>query len=292
MPPKSPKPLNPKLKLMFHLSISAVISLTTGCQPSISNPQQFQSHFERSPHKKLTSTTEIIPQSIPQSILLTKLHQIKHEGIQFNLVTFDTRNQQLVVADQPNGPGSIWADAAAAAKAHNGIAAINGGFFTPEGKPLGIVISNGKELGSFNQSSLGSGLFYHTPIGAGIARKSAWDNLKKNPPAHLLQSGPMLLENSKSITGLSNKNSRPRSFIATDGKNHWCIGHADPCSLSQLSEALASISISEFRASKALNLDGGRSSDLWVSASVNGEPKVIRPFWNKPVRNFLILKSN
>jgi uncharacterized protein YigE (DUF2233 family) len=273
---------------MCHLSTIAVISCSTACQPSISNPQQFKTHIEKSPQKKLTSTTDIIP----QSVLLTKLHQINHEGIQFNLITFDTRNQQLVVADQPNGPGSIWADAAAAAKAHNGIAAITGGFFTPEGKPLGIVISNGNKLGSFNASSLGSGLFFHTPIGARIARKSAWDTLKKSPPAHLLQSGPMLLENSKPITGLSNKNSRPRSFIATDGKNHWCIGHADSCSLSQLSEALASIKTSEFRPSTALNLDGGRSSDLWVSSSINGGPNEIRPFWNKPVRNFLVLKSN
>ncbi|MFT5904888.1 MAG: hypothetical protein ACI9E1_000476 [Cryomorphaceae bacterium] len=276
------------LKLMSHLSTITVISCATACQPSVSTPQLVEGHFKGPPQKKLTPTIDIIPQ-IP---LPTKLHQLSHKGIQFNLVTFDNRNLHLVVADQPNGPGSLWRDAAAAAKAHNGLAAINAGFFTPEGKPLGIVISNGKKIGSHNTSSLGSGLFYHTATGAKISRRSAWSDLSKNPPDHLLQSGPMLLENAKSITGLSNKNSRPRSFIASDGKYHWCIGHADSCTLSQLSEALASLKTSEFIASTALNLDGGRSSDLWVSATVNGGSKQIRPFWNKPVRNFLILKSN
>jgi len=273
---------------MLHLSTIAIIPCVTACQPTFHTPQLVQAHLVKNPQKKVTSVIDITP----QPILPTKLHQISHKGIQFNLVTFDTRNQHIVVADQPNGPGSTWTNAAAAAKAHNGIAAINAGFFTPEGKPLGIVISNGKKLGSYNTSSLGSGLFHHTSNGAKISRRSAWTALSKNAPAHLLQSGPMLLEKSKPVTGLSNKNSRPRSFIATDGKNHWCIGHADSCTLSQLSKALASLKTSGFKASTALNLDGGRSSDLWVSASVNGVAKEIRPFWNKPVRNFLILKSN
>jgi uncharacterized protein YigE (DUF2233 family) len=250
--------------------------------------QPVQSHFNKPQPKKLTS--EI--QSFTQASLPTKLHQISHQGILFNLVTFDTRNYHLIVADQPNGPGSEWADAATAAKAHDGLAAINAGFFTPEGKPLGIVISNGKKDGSFNRSSLGSGLFYHTSTSANISRSSAWSTLSKNPPSHLLQSGPMLLEISKPVTGLSTKNPRPRSFIATDGNNHWCIGHADSSSLSQLSEALASLKIPGIKVSTALNLDGGRSSDLWVSSIVIGGSKQIRPFWNNPVRNFLILKSN
>jgi hypothetical protein len=38
-----------------------------------------------------------------------------------------------------------------------------------------------------------------------------------------------------------------------------------------------------------LNLDGGRSSDLWISSAVQGGPLRERPLWNKPVRNFLVL---
>lgn len=228
----------------------------------------------------------------PKSILPTKLLQITHQKIQFNIVTFDTRNQQLIIVDQPKGPGSTWTDAAAAAKANNGIAAINAGFFTPEGSPLGIVISNGNKYGSYNTSSLGTGIFYNTPTGLSIKRRAIWNQLSKSPPAYLLQSGPMLLEKNKTVVGLSNQSSRVRSFIATDGKNHWCIGHADSCTLAQLSEALSTLQIPGFKVATALNLDGGRSSDLWVSSSVTGVSMTIRPFWNKPVRNFLVLKNN
>jgi len=38
-----------------------------------------------------------------------------------------------------------------------------------------------------------------------------------------------------------------------------------------------------------MNLDGGRSSDLWISSRVSGGPLTSRPPWNRPVRNFLIL---
>jgi uncharacterized protein YigE (DUF2233 family) len=281
------------LRIIFHSVTITAFTCASACQPTIPTPtpQQTQAHLTKNQDEKLTShTPPILP--TPQAILPTKLHQISHNGIVFNLVTFDSRNQHLVVADQSNGPASAWAAADSAAKAHDGIAAINAGFFTPAGKPLGIVISKGEKRGFFNKSSLGSGLFYHTANGATISRSSAWSTLSKNPPSHLLQSGPMLLEKSKPVSGLSSQNARPRSFIATDGKNHWCIGHANSCTLSQLSKALTSLKTPGFKASTALNLDGGRSSDLWVSSKVNGGSKTIRPFWNKPVRNFLILKSN
>jgi len=228
----------------------------------------------------------------PPPILNTNLQRIKHAGISFTLVCFDSRNHQLIVADQPDGPGSQWKSAVDAAKTKSAIAAINAGFFTPEGKPLGLVICDGKQRGYYNKSSLGSGIYYLTDQGAAIVRRSHWSKLKTAPPRHLLQAGPMLLEKGKSIAGLSSKSSRPRSFIATDGNFHWCIGIAEDASLAQLSKALSSIKIPNFKPTTALNLDGGRSSDLWVSASINGGPATIRGFFNKPVRNFLVLKPN
>jgi len=237
---------------------------------------------------KVAPQTKVIEQT---KILPTKLHKLRHQEIQFNFVTFDSRKQQLIIADQLKGPGSVWKDSLSAAKSYQGIAAINAGFFTPEGKPLGMVISNGSQRGSNNSSSLGSGIFYQDKAEAKIIRRAGWKTLSKSPPPQLLQSGPMLLEHSKTIKGLSSQSSRVRSFIATDGKHHWCIGHASSCTLEQLSSALSSLDISDFEITTALNLDGGRSSDFWVSPAVTGGPVTIRPFWNKPVRNFLILKN-
>ena len=39
----------------------------------------------------------------------------------------------------------------------------------------------------------------------------------------------------------------------------------------------------------ALNLDGGRSADLWIAETVPGGPITRRCPWNRPVRNFLVL---
>ena len=82
-------------------------------------------------------------------------------GISFEGITFDSRDYRLVVVDQADGPGSAYADAAAAARARDGVAAINAGFFTPEGEPLGLVMASGKSSGSWNSaSSLGSGVWH------------------------------------------------------------------------------------------------------------------------------------
>jgi len=210
-------------------------------------------------------------------------------AIRLDFVAFDSRTHELRVADQPGGPASQWPDAAAAGRSAHALAAINAGFFTPEGKPLGLVISKGQRRGTLNRSSsLGSGLYL-----AGDSRGPA---LLRRELAHtrsgateLLQSGPFLVENGRPLPGLTTLPARDRSFLAWDGAHQWFIGRTSPCSLAALALALADAQPAGFPIRHALNLDGGRSSDLWVSASIPGGPATLRPIWNNPVRNFLLL---
>lgn len=205
-------------------------------------------------------------------------------GISVSAVVFDSRSHRLAIADQPEGPGSRWADAAAAGRDLGGIAAVNGGFFTPEGKPLGLVVSGGKKSGSLNRaSSLGAGLYVGGEFPALLRRE------RSGGAAELLQSGPFLVENGRAIPGLSPDSSTARTFIGWDGGTGWIIARTGACSLAGLGQALAGVEIGGVKARTVLNLDGGRSSDLWVSSSVAGGPVSQRPFWNKPVRNFLVL---
>ncbi|HEY8991607.1 MAG TPA: hypothetical protein VIM46_06495, partial [Luteolibacter sp.] len=97
-------------------------------------------------------------------------------GIALDGVAFDSRSHRLVVADQPQGPGSKWPDSAAAGRQHDGLAAINAGFFTPAGEPLGAVVSQGKVAGVWNgESSLGSAIWFEDGKGrSGIARRNAF----------------------------------------------------------------------------------------------------------------------
>jgi Phosphodiester glycosidase len=214
-------------------------------------------------------------------------------GIEFQGVHFDSRSHRLVVADQPNGPGSLYPDSKSAARSLGGIAAVNAGFFTPEGAPLGLVVSSGKLSGSWNSaSSLGSGAWYESPSGSSaIARRANLSKSRATAMRELIQAGPLLVENSQSISGLEATKSSARTVILWDGATRWWMGCSSPCTLAALSQALATHSPADWPVRESLNLDGGRSSDLSVSASVSGGPILKRPPWNRPVRNFLVLVS-
>ena len=227
-----------------------------------------------------------------QPRLPLRYHTTTRDGIRMHLVSFDDRDYSLQVADQPGGTGSRWTTAKQAGIARGAVAAINGGFFTPEGKPLGMLIESGKKRGHINRSSLGAGIYLTDSTRSAIIRREVYQKSSENwRVRHLLQTGPMLAENKRPVSGLSKNNRRPRSFIAWDGKHHWTIGYAESCSLDKLSQALANRTPGGFEISVAVNLDGGRSSDLWVGTNVPGGNKSHRGFFNKPVRNYLVLKS-
>ena len=211
--------------------------------------------------------------------------RISLQGIAISAVTFDSRTHRIAIVDQAGGPGATFADARAAAASRGGIAAVNGGFFTPEGAPLGLVVSGGKRAGSINRaSSLGAG--YYSDVGSpALVRRESWSG----GASEALQSGPFLLEHGKAIRGLSSASSSSRTFIGWDGGTRWFIARSGACSLAGLAQALAGTEIGGVKARTVLNLDGGRSSDLWISPTVEGGPVTERPFWNKPVRNFLVL---
>ena len=234
----------------------------------------------------------MITPAAPQLILPLAYDSVSSQGITISAVCFDDRKFQLTVADQADGCGSQWMDAKSAAMSCDGYAAINGGFFTPEGKPLGILVASGIKRGSLNQSSLGAGIFISSKNKSAILRREHYASSSvTHNVENLLQAGPMLIEHGKPTIGLSDNNARPRSFIAWDGKHHWAIGHIDSSTLAAAARALSETSLIGFKASAVLNLDGGRSSDLWAGPRVPGGAKTHRSFLNKPVRNYLVITS-
>lgn len=214
-------------------------------------------------------------------------------GIIFDGVDFDSRTHRLRVVDQTGGPGSQFATAADAAAATGGIAAINGGFFTPDGAPLGLVLSAGQPSGSWNAgSSLGSGLWLENHIGSPSIRRREAVGLKSALRSQeLLQAGPMLVEGGRAIGGLEATKASARSMVLWDGGTRWWIGRSSPCTLASMAKTLAENPPTRWKVFHALNLDGGRSADLWVSGAVSGGPAERRPPWNRPARNFLVLVS-
>ena len=218
------------------------------------------------------------------------LTQTYIRGIHFEGVSFDARSHRLLVIDQPNGPASTFGTSQDVARQHNALLALNAGFFTPEGDPLGLVISNGGRAGAWNTaSSLGSGIFSESSSGnLSITRRgspAAFQGARE-----LIQAGPLLVENGPAVGGLDAGKPAVRSILLTDGGTRWWIGKTSSCTLAGLGEALASQSPSPWKIRQALNLDGGRSTDLFVSSGIQGGPFERRGILNRPVRNFLILK--
>jgi len=208
-------------------------------------------------------------------------------GISFEGVAFDGRNHRLVVVDQPSGPGSRYPDAKAAAASRQGLAAFNAGFFTPEGGLLGKIVSAGLPAGSWNRSSLGSGIFQEDSAGRMTLTRRRGDATEGR--RELLQAGPLLVEGGSTVPGLDAAKPAVRMLIAWDGGDRWWIGRSSSCTLAALGTALGHGSPTSWPVRMGLNLDGGRSTDLWVSGSVPGGPASFRPLWNRPVRNFLVL---
>lgn len=217
-------------------------------------------------------------------------------GVTLTYLSFDTRTHTLAVVDQP-GVGTNYQTAAEVTRSTKALASINGGFFTPEGQPLGILYQGGKKVGSLNTaSSLGSGVLYVDQKAAQpvLARRKIfqkWLSDSTFTPQEVLQTGPFLVENGRAVSGLTNKELRVRSLLLWDGDHHFAIAQCEPITLRNLAGALAKQTLPGFQIHVALNLDGGRSADLNISSKVLGGPLNLRRWWNKPVRNYIVVKA-
>lgn len=267
--------------------VLGLILATSGCAPA-QRPARPSKPRPAEPAPTVEPKAAAIEEAALQAPqrLLTTLGAISIEG-----VSFDSRSHRLRVLDQAKGPASTWQNSSQAGASINGLAAINAGFFTPEGAPLGLLASGGTFSGTWNGgSSLGSALWYRDVHGrCGIVRREVLGLAAARRLPDLLQAGPLLVESGKAVAKLEATKISARSFLLWDGGTRWLMARSAPCSLAQLADALASSSPAGWPGKSALNLDGGRSSELWISSSVQGGPSFVRPIWNNPVRNYLVL---
>ena len=203
--------------------------------------------------------------------------------VDLHVVTFSTRQCALHVIDQrdANAGGRVIAPLM---RAHRAVAGVNGGFFTPAFEPLGKMIAGGHGTGALSQSKLLSGMV----VSAGGKAWLMWrDEFRGDSGvSDLLQAGPRLVSEHAPIAGLDRQASRARTFIATDGSDGWCIGVAKSASLGDLAAMLSTPGlIPAHRVWRALNLDGGNSSAIWMQTR---RREISDPGWST-VRNYLAL---
>lgn len=275
---------------MRFLAIASTLAALAGCspvrEPGTPPPARAADHA-----RPRGAAAVVAPAAPPRPLESPRFARFVSSGIDFAGVAFDGRGARLVVVDQAGGPGSRFADAAAAGRARGGLAAVNAGFFTPAGAPLGLVVAAGKPSGAWNgASSLGSGVWHQDAAGrAAISRRERLGRAGAAAMRELIQAGPLLVENGRAVAGLDALKSSVRTVILWDGGTRWWLGQASPCTLAQLGNALSTCQPAGWPLRHALNLDGGRSADLWISSALAGGPLTQRLPWNRPVRNFLIL---
>jgi uncharacterized protein YigE (DUF2233 family) len=193
------------------------------------------------------------------------------------IVRFQPKTHTFAVLDNPDGAY----DLGSASEKRGVLAAVNGGYFHPDRTPLGLVIRKGEKIHDLERAKLLSGIVSATPGGVAIQRPAAF----KLTPAvrEALQAGPFLVEGGKAIVGLNADRSAARTVVFQDAKGGAGLLICRSATLAGMAAILATPELfPEGKIVRALNLDGGSSTALWV----RGTPPFYSREW-KGVRNYL-----
>ena len=182
--------------------------------------------------------------------------------------------------DDPAGEGSL----AEIMRRENCLAGVNGGYFDPENKPVGLLISAGNVLAPLRKARLLSGVMIVANGRIQLLRVAEYSSKRRATTA--LQCGPFLVDNGQPVPGLNDTRSARRTFILTGGSDRAAIGFCSGVTLAQLGKILATPGIApDLKVQRALNLDGGSSSAFWFA----GERGPISISEQKTVRNFVAI---
>jgi uncharacterized protein YigE (DUF2233 family) len=194
-------------------------------------------------------------------------------------VRFDPQTHTFAVMDNPAGDFSL----ATAAQRRGAIAAVNGGYFHPDRTPLGLVVRQGTKLHAQERAPLLSGLVVVTRRGIGLPRASGF---KLTPDVReALQAGPFLIENAKPVAGLNAARTAARTVVVADATGRYGFVVCRSATLAEMAATLAdAVHFPGGKITRALNLDGGSSTGLWVRGT---PPFYLREF--KDVRNYLAI---
>ena len=129
----------------------------------------------------------------------------------------------------------------------NFLAAVNGGYFDPEYNPIGLLIVDGKIIAPLQKARLLSGVLGATGKKIQISRVAEFSLNQKLEAA--VESGPMIVDQGKSVRGLESSKSARRTFAAIASGDKAALGFCSDVTLADLSNILASIAIPNSRSS-------------------------------------------
>jgi exopolysaccharide biosynthesis protein len=199
------------------------------------------------------------------------------ERATLDLALLSAKAATLRVIDNPGED-----DLAAVMQRGNCLAGVNGGYFDPENKPVGLVIGEGKLIAPLRKARLLSGVMIVTNGGIQLLRVAEYSSKRRATAA--LQCGPFLVDRGQAVPGLNDTRPARRTFVVTAGTDRAAIGFCSGVTLAQLGKILATPEVvPELKVQRALNFDGGSSSAFWFA----GERGPFSISEQKRVRNFV-----
>ncbi|MHA3771766.1 phosphodiester glycosidase family protein [Verrucomicrobiota bacterium sgz303538] len=223
------------------------------------------------------------PLPAPAGVQFAEVKVVSAEGdtAVLHVVAFGTKSHTLAVVDNPDGA----MDLANAANARGALAAVNGGYFHPDRTPLGLVVSGGTTLHPLERAKLLSGLLVASKDGVSLRRVGEF---KMSPSVReALQAGPFLVDGGKAVPGLNAGRSAARTVVCTVGSGRAALVVCRSATLAETAQILLTAGLlpDGGKITRALNLDGGSSTGLWVRGG--GEPFYLRE--GKDVRNYVAI---
>ena len=197
------------------------------------------------------------------------------------LAIFSTKSCRLTMVDRSTGPRADLEDVMANG---NFVAGVNGGYFDPEYRPIGLLVVDGKVITPLQKARLLTGVLSSAAKKVQIARVSEFSMNQK--PDAAVECGPMIVDTGKPVKGLESTKSARRTFAAVAAGDKAAIGFCSDVTLADLSNVLAAVAIPGFKIQRAINLDGGSSSAFWFKRANGGSFSISE---QKPVRDFVAI---
>ena len=197
-------------------------------------------------------------------------------------IVFQESAYQLQVIDNPLRDKKL----AQVMSEQHFLAGVNGAYFHPDGKPLGLMISQGKIIHAQETARLLSG--FVVMAGEKLQLLRVGESLPAGA-TEALQAGPFLIDHGSPVAGLEATRLARRTFVATDGHGLWMMGVISPVTLADAARVLLAAAPRFFPThsiKRALNLDGGSSSALWAALT----PEPFSQSEMGTVRNFVGMK--
>jgi uncharacterized protein YigE (DUF2233 family) len=200
------------------------------------------------------------PLSGPEGVAFSEVHLRSSDGSStVHVVTFSAKTHTFAIMDNPDRAY----DLASAAQKRGALAAVNGGYFQPDRTPLGLLVRQGRELHPLEHAKLLSGLL--TVSGDRIALLRIAEFKPSAALREAVQAGPFLVDGGKPVAGLNAIRPDPRTAIISDGAGRFGLISTSSVTLADLGTILATPgAVPAMKISRALNLDGGSSTGLWV----------------------------